>query len=614
MHTISHQIAAQVGMEAASSDPSMRNTNPARRLMQAQAAAVAAGGTEVQDVDMLTVSLPVLSFRPTPRSKRRQPGRTEPAILTTLPSPGNNMAGATSPTTVAPPEDKLNANASAEAEVHPASSSEEDEDWSYPALDLTASRDEASKILQMKAAAALASAVATAEDAEGDEGAAPLLAASTERHTSAQSEDVNAEGDEASDSNSDHEIWSYPPLQHRPVPQPQPQAQDSKVQADIDRIHASLPAVKGAVPDPLLAEEQSEEPSEDQAAHKPSDGPADIHRGGDVRSELPDYPSIVTPAASVQEPLQMMYSNAAFNYSRISTSSTEYDARLHSDPSEYCLHHDEPPDLPVAGLGKDHMLEAHWNESASQCTASQKPAQDFPVSSATRTDSGSFHMEHTVMEAAAFDPLQLSSCEGDDRLQEPKQMTGSARLEHASLSSPLGQQQQQQQQQQPPTDSVNEAVQDHTGQQSGFVDPVQSLLSFQLPALEPVSVAAMAKSTPGQPMPALSTLSNGDSSQAFDTYADASFGLQIGIESQSTQQQNGYPAQPVSSLAPIKTQPPERANSAASRVYGKWKLSRILGSSPNDSPVRGKASSSSPKATSNQPSRIKAMWNPRSQR
>ena len=182
----------QMEEKATSSGPSLGASPHTRRLVQADAAAKDPGGS---DVDALAVAWPVLSFRPTPRSKRNpvQEGSQQPA------SSDLHMAQVTSPASQSP---------SLQADAALAGSSD-DEDWSYPALDLTASKQEAAQRMEARAAD---------QDALEDQAHTTIEGASQP-----ESPEADCDAGSPSDDNSDHEDWSYPAMQSA-MPAQRPQA------------------------------------------------------------------------------------------------------------------------------------------------------------------------------------------------------------------------------------------------------------------------------------------------------------------------------------------------------------------------------------------------------
>ena len=318
-------LAAQVDQDPSSSAPSMRLAHlpPTRRLVQADA-----GATDAQDMDVLAVSLPILSFRPSPRSKRRQQATTALPVPDTAQSP-------LSPALEARVEVR-DAAVPVSANEGSAGSSEEDEDWSYPALDLTASRDEAAKRLQSKAVKAAVSA----EFDWREESSAPAPEPAVHEAMNSASADEDA----ASDSSSNHDNWSYPPLQ--PVQRQRPPAEADERRDRVNGRSSSHVPFSQPEDDKSIQLQRQEQSIASAPSQELSDNVAGPVPGPTI--ELSSFQSTSTAdpaAAEFLEPLHVMYSNAAFNCSRFSTSSHEYDGSTHGEEDDDCPSMLDPTDL-----------------------------------------------------------------------------------------------------------------------------------------------------------------------------------------------------------------------------------------------------------------------------
>lgn len=278
------------------SEPSSGSSPHTRRLLQADAAAKDLEGSEV---DALAVAWPVLSFRPTPRSKRR------PAQ-----EPNKQLASSdVQPLQPAPPAPHLPSlkESAVPADAASASSSEEEEDWSYPALDLTASQHEAAQRMQAKAAGTnVLEDNEYAPDAAAQEAHQPV-------HTEAPS---NA--DSASDVSSDHEDWSYPPMQ----PSAPPDRRQAGLQGNGHR-HDADDALSSADDNMPVSPDA---PPQDAAKPRTWTAAALVRGSGsaDCLQPQPAFAMHSQPTHIAQAAhLHVMFSNAAYDSARPSTGSEE---------------------------------------------------------------------------------------------------------------------------------------------------------------------------------------------------------------------------------------------------------------------------------------------------
>ncbi|KAK9835901.1 hypothetical protein WJX74_010572 [Apatococcus lobatus] len=288
--TLGHTMSLQIGVEQKESPSgpsgSMDTSSQARRLVQADPAAK---GSEASDVDVLAVAWPVLSFRPTPRSKQT------PAKEANKQAASSDLQSAQ---LTPPASQSLGPKAVARADAATVTSSDDD-DWSYPALDLTASKDEAAQRMQAMAAEeqALEYQSRAQDSVEGD----------------LQPGSASAVGHADLDPNdsSDHEDWSYPAMQPV-VPTQRPQVtmqSDSHNPSKTSAISTLEAAFKP-----------------DEAACNATTPEAWVHAASSTSAPIvqPQLASVMQHKSSFTAELpHMMYSNAAYNSARPSTSSEE---------------------------------------------------------------------------------------------------------------------------------------------------------------------------------------------------------------------------------------------------------------------------------------------------
>ena len=589
---LNRAAAAQVDKESPSSGSPMRiERPPTRRLVQAEAGV---GSADIPDMDMLTVTLPILSFRPTPRSKKRSQAGAEPDV-------SNDVQKSLLQTTMQPllhgtSQAALPASsASRAAEAGPADSSEEDEDWSYPALDLTASRDEAAKRLQSKAANAAANAEV---EWRGDSQTSPSA-------FDASGSNAIAEDDAASDSSSNYERWSYPPLQPLPGHRLQPPAEDSREAANGSHDSDSSP-----IPDTgnaLGTQPQSPEWNIAWSAPELADNPAVFQHLGREQTLSEGF---ATSAAAFEEPSCVMYSNAAFNCSRHSTSSQEYDGSSRAEHDNELVHDSGVADLEIAqGMLVGASSHLGSRESDNEFTAHQTLAD-------VAEDTAAAHLKQ--IDPPSIFQQELDSATLNPGVHKPMPMANLILTTHTSLSQtaqPLDPTALQQQQQQHSPDHEYVYVQSAPaeGEQQQYL---QSSPLFQLPDNAAQELDLMAdmsdhRSTQLSSMHGPSIPSSGNGSEMSEGRKAPS--ARVGLKSHDNQHQNGSSKKANAPLTPVKTRQSQKANPAAGQVNGKWKLSGILGSSPVSSPVAGKPAKPLAYGRPEQANGIKALWSPRSQ-
>ena len=283
---------------------------------------------DAADPEALAVAWPVLSFRPTPRSRRR----LEPS--TPIAQPYLDLP----PVTPAAPTSSH--RAAAEGPVGNASGSDNDEeDWSYPALDLTASREEAARILQAKRTGA-------EHHQELDQ------AEKSDAATKALVTDFAASIDEAaSDASSEHESWSYPPLIVSPASPPRQDLQPSN--AAVSRPSSQLPTSDGllAVPTRLPSAPLSltASPAAILIHGEASLGPSANSTGDEIPLQgLPACSKIQPPEGSMHDPLLVMFSNAAYLTARRSGNSEDSAGSEGREPADGMWFDHTPADLSKA--------------------------------------------------------------------------------------------------------------------------------------------------------------------------------------------------------------------------------------------------------------------------